>query len=192
MTTPSRAPSAALLASLRLGEGLRLRAYPDPKSYGAPWTIGYGRAGRCKPGDTCTSEEAEAWLREDAQEAVDLTLQHIPWSAQLDPVRFDVLAELVFNMGWGKVADFHRMLGDLEAARDAQAAADLLESGWGRQFASGRGESPCPDGRAVRAGFSADCQRGRHAEGWLIASSQSTRAVHERTESLRIPRVGEA
>ena len=30
MTTPTRAPSAALLASLRAGAGLRLHAYPDP------------------------------------------------------------------------------------------------------------------------------------------------------------------
>ena len=136
MPSPPRAPSAALLASLRLGEGLRLRAYPDPKSHGAPWTIGYGRAGRCKPGDTCTLAQAETWLRQDAQTAVSLTLQHVPWSARLDPVRFDVLAELVFNMGWGKVAEFGRMLGDLEAARDAAAAADLLESGWAHQVGS--------------------------------------------------------
>ena len=133
MTTPRPAPSAALLASLRLGEGLKLHAYPDPKSHGEPWTLGYGRAGRCRPGDTCTAAQAEAWLRQDAQTAVSLTLQHICWSARLDPVRFDVLAELVFNMGWSKVANFHRMLSDLEAARDAQAAADLLESGWAHQ-----------------------------------------------------------
>ena len=47
-----------------------------------------------------------------------------------------MLAELVFNMGWGKVAEFGRMLGDLEAARDATAAADLLESGWAHQVGS--------------------------------------------------------
>ena len=118
-----------------MGEGLRLRAYPDPRSHGAPCTIGYGRAGRCKPGDICTSAQAEPWLRH-VQTAVSLTLQHISWSARLDPVRFDVLVELVFNMGWGKLAEFHRMLGDLEAARDAAAAADLLESGWAHQVGS--------------------------------------------------------
>ena len=40
MTTPLRAPSAALLASLRANEGLRLHADADPETRGAPWTIG--------------------------------------------------------------------------------------------------------------------------------------------------------
>ena len=32
-------------------EGCRLRAYPDPASGGAPWTIGYGHTGpQVKPG----------------------------------------------------------------------------------------------------------------------------------------------
>ena len=98
MTATQRAPSAQLLASLRLheGEGGKpvLHAYADPKSHGAPWTIGYGRAGKCGPGATCTPTQAEAWLREDAQTAIDDVLTHLPWTAHLDAARFDVLAEM--------------------------------------------------------------------------------------------------
>ena len=133
MTIPLRAPSAALLASLRAGEGLRLHAYPDPLTKGAPWTLGYGRAGKCGPHDTCTQAQAEAWLREDAQTAVNAVLTHLPWSARLDPVRFDVLAELAFNMGRGTLATFGRTLHDVAVADYAGAADRLLASDWARQ-----------------------------------------------------------
>ena len=130
MTTPPRALSAALLASLRANEGLRLHAYADPKSHGAPWTIGYGHAGRCGPHDTCTPAQAEAWLEQDAQAAVDTVLAHLPWAARLDPVRFDVLAEMTFNLGWPKLAAFGRTLTAVASAQYAHAAEQMLDSGW--------------------------------------------------------------
>ena len=135
MTTPApaRAPSAALLDSLRSGEGLRLHAYPDPLSHGAPWTIGYGHAGRCGPHDTCTTAQAEIWLQEDARAAVGDLLQHFPWAAHLDAVRFDVLAEMAFNLGWRGLASFSRTLGDVAAAHYASAADRMLASSWAGQ-----------------------------------------------------------
>ena len=37
--------SAAGLNLIKRFEGCRLKAYPDPGSRGAPWTIGYGHTG---------------------------------------------------------------------------------------------------------------------------------------------------
>ena len=50
-------------------EGLRLTAYPDPATSGAPWTIGYGHTRGVRPGDTCSREQAEAWFEQDWAEA---------------------------------------------------------------------------------------------------------------------------
>ena len=37
--------NAAGLEIIKRNEGLRLHAYPDPATGGAPWTIGYGHTG---------------------------------------------------------------------------------------------------------------------------------------------------
>ncbi|EAW4242513.1 lysozyme, partial [Salmonella enterica subsp. enterica] len=34
------------VALIKTFEGCRLKAYPDPKTGGAPWTIGYGWTGK--------------------------------------------------------------------------------------------------------------------------------------------------
>ena len=102
MTTPLRAPSAALLASLRANEGLptpdhgkpALKNYADARVHGAPWTIAYGRAHGVGPHGDLHAGQAEAWLADDAQTAVNAVLAHLPWAAKLDPVRLDVLAEM--------------------------------------------------------------------------------------------------
>jgi lysozyme len=54
---------------IRSAEGLRIFAYADPGTRGAPWSIGYGRAHGVSPGDTCTKDEAEQWLFEDIGDA---------------------------------------------------------------------------------------------------------------------------
>lgn len=46
-------------------EGLRFKAYPDPATGGAPWTIGYGHTGNVKPGDLVTLIDAENLLAQD-------------------------------------------------------------------------------------------------------------------------------
>jgi lysozyme len=47
-------------ALLRRLEGLRLQAYPDPATGGAPWTIGYGATGPdIRPGTVWTRKRCE-------------------------------------------------------------------------------------------------------------------------------------
>ncbi len=57
--------AATLAAALiRTFEGLRLAAYQDS---GLVWTIGFGHTSGVKQGDSCTPEQADAWLATDAQ-----------------------------------------------------------------------------------------------------------------------------
>ena len=141
MTTPTRAPSPALLAALRGEEGLppphhgqpALHAYADPRTHGAPWTIGFGRAHGVGPHDTCTAAQAEAWLVEDAQNAIKDILTHLPWTVRLDPVRFDVLTDMCFNMGWFTFSGFKLTLADVEEGAYVPAAERMLSLPWARQ-----------------------------------------------------------
>lgn len=94
-------------------EGLETKAYPDPGSAdGNPWTIGVGHTKGVKKGDTCTVEQAMAWLREDVQgaEAAVLRLVNVP----LSQAEFDALVSFVFNVGVGafEKSTLLRMLND--------------------------------------------------------------------------------
>jgi lysozyme len=52
-------------------EGTRYKAYPDPATRGAPWTICEGHTKGVKPGDTATPAQCEAWRKQDLAEAND-------------------------------------------------------------------------------------------------------------------------
>jgi lysozyme len=149
-------PDPELIAGLKIDEGLRLKAYPDPlspraktgKGSGAPWTIGYGRARGIQEGQTITAATAEAWLIEDAREHNAVIHAALPWLRKLDPVRRRVIENMHFNMGWDNpktpalegLAQFKNTLAHVEAGRYAQAAAGMRASLWAKQV----------KGRAVR------------------------------------------
>lgn len=102
LTTYSRQkmqPSQNAINLAKASEGLRLEAYPDPATGGAPWTIGYGRAHGVNPGDTCTQEQAEAWLVEDLNAAADIVRAAV--KVPLTQGQFDALTDFVFNVGPG-------------------------------------------------------------------------------------------
>jgi lysozyme len=106
-----RPPSEHIVTDQAIGlvkgfEGLHLKAYPDPaselaktgKGKGDPWTIGWGRAKRVKPGDTCTLEQANAWLREDMDEAADIVRAAV--QVPLTAGEFAALTSLAYNLGY--------------------------------------------------------------------------------------------
>jgi lysozyme len=82
------------LALIRAHEGCRYEAYPD--SVGVP-TIGYGHTKGVKLGDTCTDEQAEAWLREDVTTAESCVSSSV--TVPMTQGEFDALVSFTFNLG---------------------------------------------------------------------------------------------
>lgn len=149
-------------AQLKIDEGFRAVAYPDPLSPlakaralplakrprgwerlpGDPWTIGYGHTGLgVQPGLEWERWEADMALDTDVSKAERLLDRDIKWWRNLDPVRQDVISSMTFNMGWDNprtealegFAAFRTTLGHIKAGRYAQAAEAMLDSLWARQ-----------------------------------------------------------
>ncbi len=126
-----------LLAQLAIDEGCRLKAYLDTVGV---WTAGYGHA-HVAPGTVWTQAQADAQLRIDAAEHNARLAKHLPWIAQLDPVRRRVLQNMHFNMGWDDVrtsakeglSGFVNTLEHVRAGRYGQAADGMLASKWAKQ-----------------------------------------------------------
>ena len=97
--SPSLSTGPDGLALIKKFESLALRSYPDPKTGGAPYTLGYGHTdGVCK-GMKCTPAEADQWLATDVMSAESGVLSHV--TVPLSQGQFDALVSLCFNVGPG-------------------------------------------------------------------------------------------
>lgn len=96
-------PSNAAVALAKSSEGLRLVAYPDPGTGGAPWTIGYGSTVGVKAGDVITLDQAEARLDRDILNAAAVVNRAV--AVPLTQGQFDALTDFVLNVGPGRKAD---------------------------------------------------------------------------------------
>jgi lysozyme len=124
MSHPSnllRVTSEAGLALIKASEGLKICAYPDPgnRETGEPWTIGYGHTRGVRPGDTCSEEQATAWLREDLGVTENAVRQLV--DVPLSQGQFDALVSFVFNVGRSAFSN-STLLRLLNAGDDAGAA----------------------------------------------------------------------
>ena len=82
-------------------ESCRLVAYPDPGTGGVPWSIGWGHAGSdVHEGMTITQQQADLYLAEDVQKAVDTVNAKV--HTDLTQNEFDALVDFVFNVGAGR------------------------------------------------------------------------------------------
>ncbi|MGF7175837.1 lysozyme [Azospirillum doebereinerae] len=98
-----RAVPQSCIELVKAAEGLRLTAYPDPASGGAPWTIGFGHTGAdVHPGLTITQARAEELLAADLAEAAELVDRVV--TAPLTDAQFGALVSFVFNVGAGRKA----------------------------------------------------------------------------------------
>jgi len=149
-------------AQLKIDEGFRADAYPDPLSpmakairlppakrargwerlSGHPWTIGYGHTGLdVHPGLRWTKAQGEAALLHDVAEHEALLDKGIPWWRKLDPVRQDVLSNMVFNMGWDDprtprfegLSGFQNTLAAVKVGNYRIAATNMRVSMWAGQ-----------------------------------------------------------
>ena len=106
-----RPPSDHIVTDQAVGlvkgfEGLHLAAYPDPaselartgKGLGEPWTIGWGRTKNVKRGDRCTLDQANAWLREDVEEAAQIVRDSV--TVPLTAGEFAALTSMAYNFGY--------------------------------------------------------------------------------------------
>ena len=111
-------------AIIREFEGFRETAYKDT---GGVWTIGFGTikyptAVSVKPGDTCTREDAEVYLKNDCK-WVDACLdKHVKVSVTQN--QFDALASFVYNIGESQF-NSSTLLAKLNAGDFKSAAANF-------------------------------------------------------------------
>ena len=77
-----------------------LKAYPDPKTGGAPWTIGWGATGAgIGPGIAWTQAQADARLEADVAERVGDANAAI--KVPMTQGQFDAFVDILFNTGHG-------------------------------------------------------------------------------------------
>jgi lysozyme len=88
------------LAFTAAHEGCRLTAYRDP---GGVWTVGVGHTGPdVHEGLTITQQQAESFLAQDMQTAVDAVNRLV--TVPLNQNQFDALCDFVYNVGGGNFA----------------------------------------------------------------------------------------
>lgn len=131
-------------------EGLRLVPYKDSKGI---WTVGVGHnmeadglsreelAAAVKH-PPITSADAMRLLDQDIAQHDRLLDYYAPWAANLDRVRYRVLRNMVFQMGWGNghhgLSSFKHTLKDIEMGAYGMAANRMLQSDWARKDSPAR------------------------------------------------------
>lgn len=111
--------SAKGIALIEQFEGLRMHAYQDGAGI---WTIGYGHTSGVKPGDVCTSAQADEWLDSDiaqAERAVN-TMARVPMTQG----QFDALVSFTYNLG-GNALQGSTLLRLLNAGATQIAASEF-------------------------------------------------------------------
>lgn len=115
-----------LLASTKVHEGLRRRAYQDSKGI---WTVGYGTNLQELEID---EELATEWLYDKLRQA-EVSAGGYPWFHELNQPRRDVIVEMLYNLGLPRFDKFVKLKRALSESRFGAAAAEMLDSEWATQ-----------------------------------------------------------
>lgn len=84
-------------------EGCHLKAYPDPKTGGDPWTCGWGSTGpNIGPETEWTQEYADERLMEDIAEAEAMVRHYV--THEMTQGQFDAFVSIFFNVGPGSTS----------------------------------------------------------------------------------------
>ena len=106
-----------------------LRLFPYTDTVGKT-TIGVGR----NLTDVGISiAEAKLLLANDITNAIARMEKAFPWSTGLDEVRHAALANMTFNMGIGRLAEFKKFLAAMAAGDWKTARDEMLDSTWAKQ-----------------------------------------------------------
>ena len=117
----------SLDADLVRDEGLKLKPY---RCTAGKLTIGVGR----NLDDVgITRDEAMVMLWNDIARVKADATHAFPWFARLDPVRQDVVLNMIFNLGINRFSQFHQTIKCIEAFDYAGAADRMLQSLWAKQ-----------------------------------------------------------
>jgi len=116
------------LNRLKLDEGLSLTAYPDPRTGGSPWTIGYGQTGPgVVEGTTWTQVQADGAILTKVNLLSKQLSNWIPSFDKLSPVRQDVLINIAYNIGLAGLIKWQITLAAI-SRYDYVAAADDIRT----------------------------------------------------------------
>lgn len=103
--TTTKIPKCALELIKRF-EGCILKAYPDPLSGGAPWTIGWGsivdETGKpFKKGDVITQDRADSLLESQLELSYLPGVQRVPYYNEMTEEQIGALLSFAYNLGSG-------------------------------------------------------------------------------------------
>lgn len=112
-------------------EGWKNQTYAD--QFGNH-TFGVGHLDPHSPiGERHTDAQISLQLDTDISAATGALERVLPWMVNLDRVRREALIDMAFQMGAGKVVQFHDMLAKMKAGDYVGAATAALDSAWARQ-----------------------------------------------------------
>jgi len=112
------------------------KAYPDPITKSAPWTIGLGHTGKDVGPDTIwTEDQCWAAFYNDYAAAYGKAAQEAGSScwAALNEQRRAVLTDMAFQMGGDGLAAFVHMLAAIKVGHWDLAETQMLNSDYARQ-----------------------------------------------------------
>lgn len=119
------------LAEMLEDEEARVKhAYLDSEGY---LTIGIGRLIDKKKGGGLSDDEIDYLLANDIRNKTREVLKALPWVADLDEVRRNVLIAMSFQMGTDGLLKFVNTLAMVKVERYDSAAKGMLNSLWARQ-----------------------------------------------------------
>lgn len=108
-------------------EDLRLKPYRDTVG---KLTIGVGR----NLDDVgITREEALTLLNNDIAKVRREVKRSFPWFAHLNPVRQNVVLNMVFNLGLPRFRQFKKAIAAIKAKQWNEAVRQMLDSRWAEQ-----------------------------------------------------------
>jgi lysozyme len=119
-----------LRADLIIDEGEVAYAYQDSRGF---WTIAVGRLIDKRAGGRLRPDEIALLLKNDMADAIVDARALFPNFNGLSANRKAALANMAFNLGQTKLAQFKRLRAAVAAKDFQKAAAEMLQSAWAKQ-----------------------------------------------------------